>query len=421
MLQYGGDRATGTILIRSARQLLTLRGPRGPRRGADLNELGIIHDGALLIRDGVLMEVGPSRRVENLAEARGAMEINATGRVVMPGFVDSHTHLAFPPAGVGPADRAGAVRAIHTCSAKLLAARATVHLESMARHGTTTVEVKTGCGPDETAELKILRALAELRGFPVDVLPTFLMRLPEAAAASELERTAAAIWTASHLLPRIWRRGLALHADLVWDADPAMYPLFLHYLEAARVLGFALKIHGGPGAPSGEVLTAVENRALSIDHLERTEPAEMGLLAHCSTVATLLPCESFCAGTRPAPGRALVDGGVAVAIATNFNPRSSPVLSMQAAVALACMQMGLTAGEAISAATINGAHALGRADQVGSLEWGKPADLLLLNIPDYRDMPQQLGTNLVHLTMKRGEIIYQEGKVVRRPAGLLRE
>jgi imidazolonepropionase len=420
MLQYGGNRPAAAILIRSARQLLTLRGPRGPRRGGDLNELGIIHDGALLMRDGVLQEVGPSRRVENLAEARGAMEINATGRVVMPGFVDSHTHLAFPPAGIGPMDRASAVRAIHTCSAKLLAARATVCLESMARHGTTTVEVKTGCGPDETAELKILRALAELRGPPVEVLPTFLLRLPEAEAGAELERRAA-IWAASDLLPKIWHRGMALHADLEWDPDPAMYPLFLHYLESARVQGFARKIHGGPGAPSGEVLTAVENGALSIDHLERAEAAELGLLAHSSTVATLLPCESFCAGTQLAPARALVDGGAAVALATNFNPRNSPILSMQAVVSLACLQMGLTAGDAISAATINGAHALGCADRMGSLERGKPADLLLLNISDYRDMPQQLGTNLVHLTMKRGEIVYQEGKVVRRPAGLLRE
>jgi imidazolonepropionase len=394
-----------------------LRGPRGPRRGADLNELGIIHDGALLIRDGVLQEVGPSRRVENLAEARGAVEINATGRVVMPGFVDCHTHLAFPPAGMGPGDQASAVRAIHTCSAKLLASRAKVYLESMARHGTTTVEVKTGCGPDATAELKVLRALAELRGSPVEVLPTFLMRLPETAAASDLERAAAAIWTAADLLPRIWRRGLALHADLVWDPDPAMYPLFLHYLEEARVLGFARKIHAGPAPPSGEVLTAVENGALSIDHLERAEPAELGLLARCSTVATLLPCEPFCAGTQPAPARAIVDGGVAVALATNFNPRNSPILSMQAVVSLACLQMGLKAGEAISAATINGAHALGRADRVGSLERGKPADLVLLNISDYRDMAQQLGMNLVHLTMKRGDLIYQEGKVARQPAG----
>jgi imidazolonepropionase len=265
-----------------------------------------------------------------------------------------------------------------------------------------------------------LQSLAGFRGYPADVLPTVLMRLPDAGTASEMERTTAATWMAAELLPRIWRRGLALYADLVWDPDPAMYPLFLRYLEAARVLGFARKIHSGPGTPSGEVLTAVENGALSIDHLDRADAAELSLLARGSTVATLLPCASFCGGTRLGPGRALVDGGAAVALATSFNPRHTPMLSMQTVVSLACLQMGLTAGEAISAATINGAHALGRADRVGSLERGKSADLLLLNIGDYRDLAHHLGMNLVHLTMKRGEFIYQEGKVARRPVDSLR-
>jgi imidazolonepropionase len=407
-------------LIRGARQLLTLRGARGPRRGGDLNELGIIHDGALLIRDGVLEEVGPTRRLENIAEARGAVDISAVGRVVMPGFVDSHTHLVFPPAGSASGDHAAAVRAIQTCSAQLLTSRARAHLESMARHGTTTVEAKTGCGPDETAELKVLRALAGFQGTPVDVLPTFLMRLPDAGAASELERTAAASRMASQLLPKIRRRGLAVYADLMWDSDPALYPLFLQFLEQARLLGYGRKIHAGAGDPSGEVLTAVENQALSIDHLERADPGEMSLLARSQVVATLLPAASLCGGTRMAPGRALVDGGAAIALATNFNPQHTPMLSMQTAVTLACLQMGLTPGEAISAATINGAHALGIAGRVGSLERGKTADLLLLNIQDYREVASHLGMNLVHLTMKRGDFIYQEGRVARTRPNELR-
>jgi imidazolonepropionase len=225
---------------------------------------------------------------------------------------------------------------------------------------------------------------------------------------------------AAELLPRIWRRGLALHADLQWNPDPVMYPLFLRYLEAARVLGFGRKIHCGPGVASGEVLTAVENGALSIDHLERADAGELSLLAGGSTVATLLPCARFREGRPLPPARAMVDGGAAVALASNFNALLTPMLSMQAVVSLACLQMGLTAAEAISAATMNGACALGRGERVGSLERGKLADALLLNVGDYRDLADHLGMNLVHLTMKRGEILYQEGRVIRRPAEGLR-
>src|ERR1035438_1188358 len=155
MLHYGGVKDTGTILIRVARQLLTLRGPHGARRGTDLNELGIIPDGALLIRNGIIEEIGPSRRVENLAGARDAVEINASGRVVMPGFVDSHTHLVFAPPGNTDPQLEIAVRGVRTGTAKRLMARTRSYLQSMARHGTTTVEAKTGCGQDERAELKL--------------------------------------------------------------------------------------------------------------------------------------------------------------------------------------------------------------------------------------------------------------------------
>ena len=132
-----------SIIIRGARHLVTVRGPRGPRRGSELNELNVIQDGAILIRDGILVEIGPSRRLENLAEARDAIEINAAGRVVMPGFVDAHTHLAFPPAGIQAPDTAAAVRALHTVTGQRLEVRMRAYLEAMARHGTTTVEVKT--------------------------------------------------------------------------------------------------------------------------------------------------------------------------------------------------------------------------------------------------------------------------------------
>jgi imidazolonepropionase len=404
----------GTVLIRGARQLLTLRGPKEPRRGDLLNDLGIIQDGSLLIRDGIVEEVGTSRRVENLACARDAMEINAAGRVVMPGFVDCHTHLVFPPAGGSDADDDTAVRLVCSSTGQRLEARARLHVEAMARHGTTTLEAKTGCGADESAEIKILRVLSALKRDPLDVVATFLLRLPLDGDGGEARRQAMES-VSTELLPKISRRRLARFADLVWDSDGVSREWFAHYLSRARGLGFACKIHADRRSPAAAIVTAIEHLVVSIDHLEHATAADTLPLGDAPTMVTLLPAVSLHNGGHHAPARALIDAGAAIALATNFNPRHTPTLSMQAVVALACLRMGLTAAEAISAATINGAHALGCADRVGSLEPGKSADLLLLDVSDYRELARQFGANLVRLTMKRGKLIYKAGEVARRP------
>jgi imidazolonepropionase len=366
----------------------------------------VISDGAVLIRDGILVEVGPSRRVENLAQARDAIEINAAGRVVMPGFIDAHTHLAFPPAGIHAPDAAAAVRALHTIPGQRLEARTRAYLEAMARHGTTTVEVKTGCGFDEGAEAKLLRMLCALRREPLDLVPSFLFRLPrELNGGSEY----ATKWLVAELLPKIRRRGVAHFADLAWDCDPTLLPYFARYLETARQLGFALKIHADGASPAAAVALAIQHQVVSIDHLEHATACQARQIAEAGIMTTLLPSASFSGGDAPA--RALLDAGVAIALGSNFNPHHNPALNMQAVVALACARLGLTIEEAISAATINGAHALGCAEKVGSLEPGKSADLLILNAGHYRDLEHSLGTNLVHLTMKRGKFIYKEGHV----------
>lgn len=405
---------TGTILIRGARQLLTLRGPKEPRRLADLDNLGIIQDGSLLIRDGIVEEVGTTRRVENLARARDAMEINAAGRVVMPGFVDCHTHLVFPPLGGPDADEQTAARLICSNTHQRLEARARAHLEAMTRHGTTTAEAKTGCGADESAEMKILRVLSALKRDPLDVVTTFLLRLPPNGSGEEA-RQAAIESVSAELLPKIRRRRLARFADLVWDSEGTSPECFARYLRLARGLGFPCKIHADQRSPAAAIAAAVEHLVVSIDHLEHATEADVLPLGGSPTMVTLLPGVSFHNGGRHAPARALIDAGAALAFGTNFNPRHTPTLSMQAVVALACSQMGLTAAEAISAATINAAHALGCADRVGSLEPGKSADLLLLDVSDYRELARQFGVNLVHLTMKRGKLIYKAGEVARRP------
>jgi len=399
--------------------LLTLRGAGGPRRGADLRELGIIADGALLICDGVITEVGPTRRVENLRMARSALEINAAGRVVMPGFVDSHTHLLFPPPG-GAADRETdtptaaadtAARLVRATTAQRLEMRARTYLEAMARHGTTTLETKTGCGPDESAELKLLRVASALNRDPIDIVPTFLCRMPGHASTYSGHDEARVL---TELLPKIRRRGLASFADLAWDPDPARHACFARYLQTARSLGFGCKLHAaGPGCAVA-ITMAIEHLAISIEHLEHATPGEVAVLAGSSTMATVLPSASFSNGGCLAPARGLIDAGVPIAIATNFNFHHSPSLNMQTAISLACMRMGMTAGEAISAATINGAHSLGRAARIGSLEPGKSADLLILNVHDYRELGHHFGTNLVRMTMKRGKFIYKEGEVAPR-------
>ena len=403
----------GLILIRGARQLLTLRGPAGPRCGPALGELGILHDGALLIRDGVIAEVGPSRRIENLADARGAVEINAAGCVVMPGFVDCHTHLMFPAAEGPTADGADAVRFVRATSGSRLKVRALAWLETMARHGTTTAEVKTGCCADDAAETKLLKTLALLRREPLDLVPTFLFRL--AAPVEDHEVAVAMEQTIGVLLPYIRKRRLAAFADFEWQHGPAGAIEFARYLEAARGLGFQLKVHAQEPSARAAIVAAVQGLAASIDHLDHASAAEAGLLAGSCTMAVLLPGASLHSGAAHPPARALVDSGAAVALGSNFNPRYNPMPSMQTVVALACLRLGLTPAEAIAAATVNGAHALGLWGRIGSIEPGKQADIVILGAPDYRDVTRAVGTNLVRMTIKRGQCIYREGEVVSPP------
>jgi imidazolonepropionase len=407
-------------LIRGARQLLTLRGPKEPRRGPALAELNIIHDGSLLVRDGVLVEVGTTRRVENMALARKAVEVNAAGRVVMPGFVDSHTHLLFPPPGSAVADVEYGSRALRSVTGMRLAMRARVHLEAMARHGTTTVEIKTGCGSDVSAQMKLLRVLARVKREPVDVVATFLHRLPHAWLSSEAEIEAHGDWICGEFLSKLRRRRLAGFADIGCEERFPGEDLLARYLDMARYLGLGGKVHAEDTCAPYVIGTALAHGAASIDHLENVAPGDAALLGKCETVATLVPCASFHRDGRYAPARMLIDAGAPVALATNFNPHLTPTLNMQTVVKLACVRMGMTPEEAISAATINGAHALRCAGRVGSLEPGKLADLLILNISDYRELAHHFGTNLVQSTMKRGELIYEEGEVAPRPLRDLR-
>ncbi len=396
-----------------------MRGPRGARRGPFLDEPGLIFDGSVLIRDGLVEQVGPTRRVERLKTARDAVEISAAGRVVMPGFVDGHTHLAFPPPGWTRTDAAPALNAVKTSTARSLAIQARNYLQSMARHGTTTVEAKAGCGGGQSAELKLLRALSLVKREPLDVVATFFSCLPPPGEVPD-EAQAAVEWTCETLLPLLRRRRLAQFADIEWSQDGMRQRLIRRYLETAARLGFGCRVHADGDGCLEAVALACELRVSGIDHLEKIAVAELGGLVASGPVITLLPGMAFHTGMRPAPARALIDAGAAIAVASNFSRADCPILNMQTVVSLACRELRMTPAEALVAATINGAHALGRAAFAGSIEPGKPADLAVFNVSDYRDLGYYSGMNLVHLTMKRGEFIYQEGDVAPLAAENLR-
>jgi len=390
-------------LIRGARQLLTLRGPTGPRRGADLRNLGIIPDGAVLIVDGRIHDVGPSRRLENLALARQAHWMDASGRVVMPGFVDSHTHMAGGPTRIRDSfGTPNLARTIQQLSPRTLQAQALHAVEEAVRHGTTTLESRSGFGLTEVNEIKILRVHAALRKRSVPLISTF-----SAHAPCDLE------WLCSHLLPLIHRRKLAELAAIHccpnhgFTVDQAR-----QYLLAARHLKFGLQISTGTGSPAGPIALAAELGITSVGHLLHATPDDAALLAQSPTVATLLPGPVFYLGTEEyPPARMLIDSGVAVALGSHYHPETSPSQNMQMMISLACGYMSMTPAEALTAATINAAHALRIASSAGSLEAGKNADLLILDVPDYREIPYHFGMNLVRTVMQNGNVLVARSEV----------
>ena len=288
----------------------------------------------------------------------------------------------------------------------------------MVRHGTTTLEAKSGYGFDARSELKILRVQARLNRAPLDIASTFLVPpwMPAAAASD----TAGYIsWTCSELLPAIRRRAFARFAGFRCGESAVDMEQSRRYLETARTLGFQLKIHAGRHTTSDAVRLAVEVGATSVDRVHHAGAAELDLLARSNTVAVLLPGTAFQHGSHDgaqqcAPARQLIDAGAAVALGTNFNPGASSTYSMSTIVALACAHLDMSPEEAIGAATFNAACAIGSGPVGGSLEVGKPADLIVLNASDYREIPYHFGVNLVNRTVKRGVTIYQEGKVTPR-------
>ena len=410
-------------LITGCSELVTAAGP-APRRGRALGELRIIRDGALLVAGGRIAAAGPRRRIARLREARRAQQLDLGGRVVLPGFVDSHTHLIFPGSRAAEYEqriagatyeeiaRAGGgiratVRHLRRAPAKTLKEIALANLMEFAAHGTTTVEAKSGYGLNLASEMKTLRLQHELnQEQPLDVVSTFLgahivppefRKKPNAYVDLLIRR-----W-----IPKVALAGLAEFCDVFCDRGAFTVAQARRILTAARACGMRLRLHAEQVAHTGAARLAVELRAASADHLERINRSDIRALAASDVACTLLPGCCFHLGLKHnAPARELIDSGAIVVLATDFNPGTSPTLNMQIILSLACTQMSMTPAEAIAAATINGAYALRRHDRAGSLEVGKYADLAVYNVANYREIPYYFGVNHCWLVMKRGEIIF---------------
>ncbi len=433
------------LLIHSAAQLLTLAG--GPQRGQRLGQLGLIRDGAVAITDGRVVAAGNTVALRLKYKPR--QTLHAGGRVVMPGFVDPHTHA------VWAGDRANefemrlagksymeimaagggimsTVRQTRAASVGQLVRETRVRLQRMLAHGTTTMEVKTGYGLDTPSELRMLGAIEQLAAEgPWTLVPTFIGA--HAVPAEYTGRDEAFVdLVVDEMLPAVrdWRgspgvsalRSSPLYCDVFCEEGAFTVEQSRRILERAKALGFGLKIHADEFAGLGGTALAVALGAASADHLVFTPEADIAALGPSSTVAVALPGTPFGLGQKeytPA-GKILAANGL-LALASDLNPGTTWGESMQMVLALACRYLGLTPAQAIAAATINAAKAIGLDAQVGSLEPGKLADVLILDVPDYRHLGYRYGTNLVGSVLKAGRMVIEEGVSKREVGGQMSE
>ena len=407
---------------------MTLRG-KGPRRGTALSKLGIVEDGAVLVRDGLIVAADTRARVESRKDAREAEKIDVAGRVILPGFVDSHTHLVHAASraeeyelkiqGVSYEEIArkgggilNSVKRLRAATSEALKRRALAALGEFAAYGTTTVEAKSGYGLDVASELKILRLQRELnQAQALEIVSTFLgahvVPAEYRGKPGGAERYVELL--TEQLLPEVVNDGLAEFCDAFCDRGAFTRAQSKRILSESKQHGLVPRLHAEQLSRTGAAQLAVELGAASCDHLEHINSGDIRQLAESRTVATLLPgCDFHLGWKEYAPARKLIEAGAIVALATDYNPGTCPTVSMPMILSLACTQLRMTPAEAISAATINAAYGLRRDKSIGSLEAGKQADLAVFAVEDYREIPYYFGMNRCWLTMKRGEIIYMQ-------------
>ncbi len=410
------------LIIKNIRQLVTVaaNGTR-TKRGVEMRDLGIIENGAVLCREGKIAWVGHTEA--HLGKIEDDVPVlDASGLVALPGFVDAHTHTVFAGSREGEfamrsegmtyqqiAERGGgilnSIRSVRSSSKRDLKKRARRYLNEMLRHGTTTIEIKSGYGLSSDAEMMMLEAIRELADEELpDIIATFLGAHAIPPEYQDNREGYVALLIDS-MLPYIASKKLAEYCDVFCERGYFGIEETERILRAAKALGLKLKLHAEELSHLGGAELGARLGATSVDHLEHLAVEDMGALRESGTVAVLLPGVSFFLNHEYAPARALIDAGVPVALATDFNPGSCMSFSMPMMMTIACTHMRMTPEESLTAATLNAAAALDRSAYLGSIETGKQADIILADIPDYRFLAYHFGMNHIRTVIKNGIIL----------------
>ncbi len=412
------------LAVLHCRQLVTLAGPPGPRSGPAMRDLAIIADGALHVRDGRIVAVGRQADIER-SLSEDTEIVDAGGRIVLPGFVDAHTHPVFAGNRAGEFERrvegatyaeiaasGGGIRATvrstreASCDALLDGGRR--YADWFLRGGTTTIEAKSGYGLSTDAEIKILKTIRQLNAEGrLRRVPTFLgaHEVPDEYRGRMDDYVALVI---HDMLPRVAGENLAEYCDVF--CEPSVFPIeqARAVLRAAQALGLGLRLHADQFSADYGALLAAELHAATADHLEASSPAALAALHDAGVQPVLLPASVYnLGGTRYPAARRMIDLGLPVVLATDFNPGSSPTASMPLVLSLAATQMKMTPAECITAATVNAAHSLDRGRQIGSLEPGKAADFAIHDCDDYRELPYFFGREPALAVYLGGACVYR--------------
>lgn len=412
-----------SLAVINCSQVITLAGPERPRVGPELRELSIIDDGAILVRSERIEQVGSRNAIERVITADCEV-VDAGGRILMPGFVDAHTHPVFAGTRAGEfeeraagatyreiAERGGGiqstVRATRETTLGELVSAGKRYANWFLRTGTTTVEAKSGYGLTLEDELKILRAIKQLnRETPLSYIATFLGAhdIPPEYKSRREQYVSLII---QEMLPRVAEEKLAEYCDVFCEEKVFTTDESWKILSAARRHGLGLRIHADQLSLSGGAKLAAELKTATADHLEHTDPTGIAALKSAGVQPVLLPGSVYALGSSRYPAaRAMIDAGLALVLATDFNPGSSPTPSMPMVLSLASTHMKMTPAESITASTINAAYTLNRGDQIASLEQGKIADFVIHDCNDYRELAYFFGIEHPWKVYSRGELAF---------------